>query len=316
MAAEDLDSTSAIPDKILTEISLTVVGKVDTKELLLVTLLSGGHLLIEGLLGTAKTTIAKVFAQSIGGQFKRIQFTPDMLPSDVTGFYMYSADGKARFISGPIMANVVLADELNRTTPRTQSALLEAMQENQVSIEGVTHPLPSPFMVIASQLPYGGSGTYPLTTVQIDRFMLRAWSGLPSEDEEREIIGNIDGIEERKVTSVVGLEEILELRNVIKNVHISEKIQDYIMALLKHVRANHNVLEGPSPRAGIALYKTSRALAFLQRRDFVIPDDVKRLAHPALDHRIVMRPEAEMEELTPINIIDSALSQVSVPKEL
>jgi MoxR-like ATPase len=316
MAVEDLDSTSAIPDKILTEISLTVVGKVDTKELLLVTLLSGGHLLIEGLPGTAKTTIAKVFAQSIGGQFKRIQFTPDMLPSDVTGFYMYSADGKARFISGPIMANVVLADELNRTTPRTQSALLEAMQENQVSIEGVTYPLPSPFMVIASQLPYGGSGTYPLTTVQIDRFMLRAWSGLPSEDEEREIIGNIDGIEERKVTSVVGLEEILELRNVIKNVHISEKIQDYIMALLKHVRANHNVLEGPSPRAGIALYKTSRALAFLQRRDFVIPDDVKRLAHPALDHRIVMRPEAEMEELTPINIIDSALSQVSVPKEL
>jgi MoxR-like ATPase len=316
MAVEDLDSTSAIPDKILTEISLTVVGKVDTKELLLVTLLSGGHLLIEGLPGTAKTTIAKVFAQSIGGQFKRIQFTPDMLPSDVTGFYMYSADGKARFISGPIMANVVLADELNRTTPRTQSALLEAMQENQVSIEGVTYPLPSPFMVIASQLPYGGSGTYPLTTVQIDRFMLRAWSGLPSEDEEREIIGNIDGIEERKVTSVVGLEEILELRNVIKNVHISEKIQDYIMALLKHVRANHNVLQGPSPRAGIALYKTSRALAFLQRRDFVIPDDVKRLAHPALDHRIVMRPEAEMEELTPINIIDSALSQVSVPKEL
>ena len=314
MAVEDLDSASTIPDKILTEVSLTVVGKIDTKELLLVTLLSDGHLLIEGLPGTAKTTIARVFAQSIGGEFKRVQFTPDMMPSDITGFYMYSADGKSRFISGPIMGNIVLADELNRATPRTQSALIEAMQENQISVEGVTHSLPSPFMVIASQLPYGGSGTYPLTDVQIDRFLLRAWSGLPSEDEEREIIGNIDSIGERKVASVVGLEEILELRNVIKNVHLSEKILDYILALLQHVRANHDILRGPSPRAGIALYKTSRALAFLQKRDFVIPDDVKRLAHPALDHRVVMRPEAEMEELTPINIIDSALSQVPVPK--
>ena len=316
MIVNDLYSASAIPDKILTEISLTIVGKVDTKELLLVTLLSGGHLLIEGLPGTAKTTIAKVFAHSIGGQFKRIQFTPDMLPSDITGFHMYSTDGESRFISGPILGNIVLADELNRATPRTQAALLEAMQENQVSIDGVTHPLPAPFMVIASQLPYGGSGTYPLTDVQIDRFLLRAWSGLPSEDEEREIMRHIDSIKEREVASVVGLEEIMEVRNVIKKVHISEKIQDYILALLLHVRADHNTLRGPSPRGGIALYKASRALAFLRKRDFVIPDDVKRLAHPALAHRVVMRPEAEMEELTPINIIDNALSQVPVPKEL
>jgi MoxR-like ATPase len=316
VTVKDLYSAGAIPDKILTEISLTIVGKADTKELLLVTLLSSGHLLIEGLPGTAKTTIAKVFARSIGGQFNRIQFTPDMLPSDITGFYMYSTAGEPRFISGPILGNIVLADELNRATPRTQAALLEAMQENQVSIEGVTHPLPAPFMVIASQLPYGGSGTYPLTDVQIDRFLLRAWSGLPSEDEEREIIGHIDSIEEREVVSVVELEEIMEIRNIIKKVHISEKIQDYILALLQHVRADHNALRGPSPRAGIALYKTSRALAFLRKRDFVIPDDVKRLAHPALAHRVVLRPEAEMQELTPINIIDNALSQVPVPKEL
>lgn len=316
MTVDDLDSASAVLDKIITEVSLTVIGKVETKELLLVTLLSGGHLLIEGPPGTAKTTIARVFAQSIGGQFKRVQFTPDMMPSDITGFYMYSVDGNARFISGPIMGNIVLADELNRATPRTQAALLEAMQENQVSIEGVTHPLLSPFMVIASQVPYGSSGTYPLTSVQIDRFLLRAWSNPPSEDEERGIIGNIDNIEERKVAPVVGTEEILEIRKIVKSVHISEKILGYILALLQHVRANHNTLQGPSPRGGIALYKASRALAFLQKRDFVIPDDVKRLAHPALDHRTIMKPEAEMEELTPISIIDSALSQVPVPKEL
>jgi len=308
------NKASAIPGKILNEVSRVVIGKEDTKELLLVCLLSGGHLLIEGLPGTAKTTLARVFAQAIGGEFKRIQFTPDMLPTDITGFYLYSADGNAKFVPGPIFANVVLADELNRATPRTQSALLEAMQENQTSIEGVTHPLPLPFMIIASQIPYGGAGTYPLTVVQVDRFLLRAWSGFPPEEEEKEVISNIDSIEERKTEAITQPQEVSELRQAAKNIHLSEKVRDYIISLVRRVRENPDVLEGPSPRASIALYKTSRALALLKQRDFVIPDDVKRLFIPALDHRVRIKPEAEMEEVTAGDILEKALTEVPVPK--
>ena len=308
------NKASAIPGKILNEVSRVVIGKEDTKELLLVCLLSGGHLLIEGLPGTAKTTLARVFAQAIGGEFKRIQFTPDMLPTDITGFYLYSADGNAKFVPGPIFANVVLADELNRATPRTQSALLEAMQENQTSIEGVTHPLPLPFMIIASQIPYGGAGTYPLTVVQVDRFLLRAWSGFPPEEEEKEVISNIDSIEERKTEAITQPQEVSELRQAAKNIHLSEEVRDYIISLVRRVRENPDVLEGPSPRASIALYKTSRALALLKQRDFVIPDDVKRLFIPALDHRVRIKPEAEMEEVTAGDILEKALTEVPVPK--
>jgi len=315
MTKEDLSKAISLPRSILNAVSQVVIGKDDIKELLLVALFSGGHLLIEGLPGTAKTTLAKTFAQAIGGEFKRIQFTPDMLPADITGFYLYSPDGNSRFTPGPIFTNIVLADELNRTTPRTQAALLEAMQENQVSVEGITHPLPFPSMVIASQLPYGGAGTYPLTEVQVDRFLLRAWCGYPSQEEEKEIITNIDSIEERKVESVTEPQEVLELRQVVKNIHLSEKVRDYIISLVTHVRQNPDVLQSPSPRASITLYKASRALALLRQRDFVIPDDVKRLSLPALEHRVRIKPEAEMEEVTPRDIIEKALSEVPVPKE-
>ena len=308
----------SVPQRIMDAISEVIIGKDDIKELLLVTLLSGGHLLIEGLPGTGKTSIAKTFARAISGEFKRIQFTPDMLPSDITGFYMHSPDGSSKFVAGPIFANVVLADELNRATPRTQSALLEGMQENQVSIEGTTHRLAAPLMVIASQVPYGGAGTYPLTEVQADRFLLRAWSGHPSEEEEKSIVSKIDLIEEREsspVEQVTGHEEISQLRQAVRGIYLSEKVRDYIIALTWHIRRNPDVLEGPSPRAGIALYKASRALALLRQRDFVTPDDVKRLFVPALWHRVMVKPEAEMEEVKPVDIIEKALSEVPVPKE-
>ena len=305
----------SITDKIQKEISKVVVGKEEIKELLLVALLSGGHLLIEGLPGTAKTTLARVFAQVIGGEFKRIQFTPDMLPADITGFYIYSTEGSSRFVPGPIQANIVLADELNRATPRTQAALLEAMQENQVTVEGVTHVLPSPFMVIASQIPYGGAGTYPLTVVQVDRFLLRTWSGYPPEEDEKEIVGNIDKIEGQKVEQVVQSREILEARLAVRGIYLSEKVRDYILSLVKHVRQNRDVLDSPSPRAGIAIYKASKAMALLRQRDFVIPDDVKTLFAPALEHRVRLRPGIEMEEVTPGDSIKKALAEVPVPKE-
>jgi MoxR-like ATPase len=311
---EDLKNLMDVPRKILDEVSKVVVGKEDVKEILLTALLSEGHVLIEGMTGTAKTLLARTFAQVIGGEFKRIQFTPDMLPADVTGFYMYTPSGESRFIPGPVFANVLLTDELNRATPRTQAALLEAMQERQVTIEGKTHPLPKPFIVIASQMPYGAAGTYPLAEVQVDRFMFRAWSGYPTKEEEEEVIGKIDYIEEPDVSVVARLEDVLSLQRLVKKVYVSEKVRKYIVDLVTHVRLDPDVLIGPSPRASIALYKGSRALAFLNQRDYVIPDDVKKLAFQALEHRIRVKPEAEIEDVTPKSIVERALKETPVPK--
>ena len=312
---EDSKRALSIPAKILSEVSKFVIGKEDIKEILMMALLAGGHVLIEGLPGVAKTTTAKTFAQAIGGEFKRIQLTPDMLPADITGFYIYSPGGNSTLTPGPIFANIVLADELNRTTPRTQAALLEAMQENQVSIDGVTHPLVSPFMVIASQRPYGAEGTYPLTDVQVDRFMLRVWAGYPSTEEEKQVIEKIDSLEHPEIQPTVAPEEILALRQATKEVSVSERVRDYIVALVHHVRQDPDALAaGPSPRATISLYKGSRAMALLQERDFVIPDDVKRLALPALEHRARVKPEAEMEGITPRSLVERALEGVPVPK--
>ena len=303
------------PKRILKEVSKVVVGKEEAKELLLVALLSGGHVLIEGLVGTGKTTLARAFALAIGGEFKRIQMTPDTLPTDITGFYIYGLDGSSRFIRGPVFANILLVDELNRATPRTQSALLEAMQEMRVSVEGVTHELPRPFMVVATQVPYGTPGTYPLAETQVDRFMLRCWSDLPSPDEECAIIGDIDHIEAMEVEAVVSVKEVLELQMAVKKVFVSEDIRRYIISLVNRIREDPDVVPiMPSPRGSVALYKGTRALAFMEGRDYVIPDDVKRLAIPSLAHRICLRPEAEAEEVRPEHIIERALRELPVPK--
>jgi MoxR-like ATPase len=302
------------PNKILDEISKVVVGKHDIKEMLIVALLSEGHLLIEGFPGTAKTLLAKTFAQVIAGQFKRIQFTPDMLPADVTGFNVYSPEGRSRFVAGPIFGNIVLADELNRTTPRTQAALIEAMQEKQVTIEGTTRPLPAPFMVIGSQLPYGSEGTYPLTEVQSDRFMFRVWSGYLSKEDEQQVIFKVDYIQNPTITTAASLESIVELQGLVKKVHVSDEVGAYIVALVNGVREDPDMLSGPSTRASVALFKGSRAWAFLQGRDYVLPDDVKKLALSVLVHRIRVKPEAEMEDVTPKTVVDRVLSAVPVPK--
>jgi MoxR-like ATPase len=280
----------------------------------LIALLAGGHVLIEGLPGTAKTKLARTFAEVIGGKFKRIQFTPDMLPADITGFYLYSPDGSSRFIEGPIFANIVLADELNRATPRTQSALVEAMQEYQVTIERETYQLSRPFMVIATQQEVGAEGTYPLTKVQSDRFLLRSLSRYSSREEEKEVIANIDRIDEPEFQVVTSLEEANEAREIAKKVHVSPEIVEYITLLQESLRADPDVDSGPSVRAGIALYKCSRVLALLDGRDFVIPDDIKSLAFPAIEHRIRVRPEAEMDEVTPRIILQRTLEKVPVPK--
>lgn len=300
--------------RLLAGMSQVIIGKDDTKQALVLALLAGGHILIEGLPGSAKTSLARTFAELIGGEFKRIQFTPDMMPADITGFYFYSPDGASRFVKGPILANVVLADELNRTTPRTQSALLQAMQEHQVTVERETYPLPDPFIVIATQVLAGGEGTYPLTDVQMDRFLIRVLSGYASKDEEKKIISNIDSIDEPDVKAITTLDEIKELREMAKSVYVSPDIVDYIASIIDSLRKNPDVQSGPSTRATIALYKCARVLALLEERNFVIPDDVKHLVFATIEHRIRIKPEAEMDEVTPRMILEKTLEQVPVPK--
>jgi len=305
---------SDLYEKILGEVSKVVIGKDEIKEALMLALIAGGHVLIEGLTGTAKTKLARSFAEAIGGQFKRIQFTPDMMPADVTGFYIYSPTGDPRFIEGPIFANVVLADELNRTTPRTQSALLEAMQEYQVTIERKTYSLEKPFMVIATQIQSGAEGTYPLTEVQIDRFLLRVLSKYSSKEEEKQIISNIDQIDEPDINAVTTPDEIKEFQELAKGVHVSPDIVEYTTSIVDCLRSDPDVLSGPSIRSSIALYKCSRVLALLDGRDFVIPDDIKHLVHSSTEHRIRVKPEAEMDDVTPKIILERALERVPVPK--
>ena len=306
--------SSNIPTRILDEVTKVVVAKEDAKELLLVALLSEGHVLIEGFAGSAKTLLAKTFAQAISGQFKRIQFTPDMLPADVTGFNFYSPDGSSRFVEGPLFANVVLADELNRTTPRTQSALIEAMQEKQVTIEGVSHPLPETFMVIGSQLPFGSEGTYPLTEVQLDRFMFRIWSDYVSQEEEELVISKVDYIEGSDVEAVTTVKEILELQKEVRKVHVSKEIVSYLVSIVRATRKDPDVLSGISTRASVSLFKGSRAYALMQGRNYVVPDDIKRLASPVLIHRVHIKPEAEMDDVTAKTVVDRVLNSVPVPK--
>ena len=303
-----------IISNITDEVSKVVIGKDELKELLLVALLSQGHVLIEGLPGTAKTTLVRTFARAIGGTFKRVQGTPDMLPADILGFYLYRPDGSATFMPGPIFANVLLADELNRTTPRTQAALLEAMQEHQVSIERETHLLENPFIVIASQIPYGGPGTSPLSDVQIDRFMFRVWSALPNMEEEDKLLQDIDKISEPHTSAVVKPDDIIKLQQEIKAVHIADSIRHYIITILDSLRNHQDISLGPSPRAGISLFKGARALAFIQGRDFVLPDDVKRLLMPVFSHRLHISTEAAMEDVTPEAIINQLATEVPIPK--
>jgi MoxR-like ATPase len=299
---------------IVNEVSKVIIGKEDIKEFLLVAPLSQGHVLIEGLPGTAKTTTARTFAHAIGGEFKRVQGTPDMLPSDILGFNLYRTDGSSTFIPGPIFTNVLLADELNRTTPRTQAALLEAMQEQQVTIERETYTLEDPFIVIASQIPYGSPGTSPLSDVQKDRFMLRIWSATSSMEEEDIILQNIDVISEPNISAMTTPDEIVRLQQDVKNVHIADNVRHYILEITDRLRNHQDIQMGPSTRAAITLFKGSRALAFIQGRDFVIPDDVKRLLIPALSHRLQISAEAEMENISPESIINEVSTEVPVPK--
>lgn len=301
-------------NEIKEELDRVVVGKKEIKKLLLTALLAQGHILIEGLPGTAKTILARTFAGVLGGGFKRVQGTPDMLPADILGFCHYRQDGSGVFMPGPIFANVVLVDELNRLSPRTQSALLQAMQEHQVTIERDTHNLERPFMVIASQLPYGSVGTSSLSDVQIDRFMFRVWSGFPSAEEESRVLQGIDEILTSDIKALTSAEVIIKLQEEVKKIHVDEGITKYIVSVVNSLRQHSDVAIGPSPRGSIAVFNGARASAFIQGRQYVIPDDVKELLVPALGHRLQLKAEASIDDISTDSIVEAVVAEIPVPK--
>ncbi len=302
-------------EEVISELSRYIVGYGDLLKLMAVAVVSRGHVLIEGPPGTGKTTVAKLFAQAIGGTFRRVQMTPDLLPSDIIGtFYYDMARGEWRFRQGPIFANVLFVDELNRAPPRTQAALIEAMQEGQVTVEGRTFELPRPFLVIATQMPVGSEGTYPLTPVLADRFAYSYTTSLPSAEEEIEILDRVDAIDAARVEPMIGLDQLLEMQRLAREVYVSPKIKSYIVSLVKFVREQEEVALGPSPRASIWLMKGSRALALMEGSDFVVPDHVKWLARYVLPQRIVLKPEASVAGVSATEIVERALESVEVPK--
>lgn len=291
-----------------------VVGGDEIIETLLVAFFSEGHVLLEGVPGIGKTTLAKTFAQATGGEFSRIQMTPDLLPADVIGTEIYRENKSSFEIrKGPIFSNFVLADEFNRGTAKVQSAFLEAMQEKQVTIGGETYSLNRPFTVVATQIPFE-QGTYPLTQVQMDRFAYHIPVDYPEKGEEAEIVDRIDVIEDPEVDPILTADQSFEVIRKAKSVNVDDKVRDYIIDLITHVREREEVQTGPSPRASIWLYKGTRVLAILKGRDYVIPDDVKHLAPFAVPHRVQMATEAEAREVSPEDPLEDALEQVRVPK--
>ena len=302
--------------KVIAEVERAIVGKRSVLEMVMAAALAGGHILFEDYPGLAKTLIARSFATALGLGFKRIQFTPDLLPGDITGGYVLNRSKNAfELRPGPIFTNILLADEINRASPKTQSALLEAMQEGQVTLEGETLPLPEPFMVLATQNPIEYEGTFPLPEAQLDRFMLKLGVGYPSLDEEREILRRRRERmrEEVALSPVMKGHQLLDMRAVVETVHVDADIEKYIAALIHATRQDRRVAVGASPRGGLAFLKLSRANAALDGRDYVIPDDVKRYATPVLSHRLILQPEYWMSQSVGSDVIHDCLEKTPVP---
>jgi MoxR-like ATPase len=302
-------------EKIISNIEKVIVGKRSAVELAVVSLLCQGHLLIEDVPGVGKTVLARSLARSLGCTFSRIQFTPDMLPSDVTGVSIFNqVSSQFEFRSGPIMAQIVLADEINRATPKTQAALLEAMEEHQVTVDGLTHALPRPFMVLATQNPIEYEGTFPLPEAQLDRFLIRLKLGYPEMEDE------IDILERQQyrhpvteLDQVASDKQLLEMQEEVKNIYVAPVIKRYMVELTRQTRQHPEVYLGASPRGSLALFCTGQARAAIQGRDFVLPDDIKILTKPALAHRVILGPAARLRDLSADQILDEILSKVPVP---
>ena len=304
-------------DEVLKEINKVIVGKEEVLKEVLYAILSGGHILFEDNPGLAKTLIARSFASVIGFEFRRVQFTPDLLPSDITGTYIYDRRaGEFKLMKGPVFTNLLLADEINRAPPKTQAALLEAMQEKQVTIEGETYKLEEPFVVIATQNPIEYEGTYPLPEAQLDRFLVKLRVGYPEYGEEIEILRRrmMWRQDEIKLQKVMEKDEILALRKMVENVYVERDMLDYIVRIVRATRDHVQVEVGASPRGSLSILKLARARAMVHGRDYVIPDDVKNVARIALVHRIILKPEPWIRGVRPEDVLEDVLRKIPVPK--
>jgi MoxR-like ATPase len=312
---QDTASPTLVARRIIDNIAKVIVGKTSVIEQALATLIAEGHILIEDVPGVGKTMLAKSVATSIGCSFKRIQFTPDLLPSDVTGISVYNQQkGEFEFREGPIMAEVVLADEINRATPKTQSALLEAMEEYQVTVDGVTHYLQSPFLVMATQNPIEYEGTFPLPEAQLDRFLMRISLGYPEFMEEMAIIEQQEQAHPiESLQPVATPEEVMSLQQAAKSIYVDQLVRQYIVSLTEATRRHREVSLGASPRASLGLFRSARALALVRDRDYVIPDDIKQLASSVIAHRLVLSPSARMRGVQNADVVNDLLSNVPVP---
>jgi MoxR-like ATPase len=303
-------------EKLLDEVERAIVGKRETLELVLLGFLANGNVLLEDVPGLAKTLMARSFAETIGLRFARVQFTPDLMPADITGSSVLDQrSGEFEFRKGPIFSNLLLADEINRSPAKTQAALLEAMQERQVTIDGTSYPLDPPFLVIATQNPIEYEGTYPLPEAQLDRFILRTSVGYPSREDEWAILASrlqrqSDDFDLKQILDPGGL---IELQKVVETVHVAESIGLYMIDIVEATRQSSSVSVGASPRGSLALMKLSRARAALQGRDFVTPEDVKAVAVPALSHRLTLRPELWVQRVTPADIVNECLANTATP---
>ena len=310
-----MQTVASFAERVIENIEKVIIGKRSTIEQSVVSLLCQGHLLIEDVPGVGKTMLARSLARSLGCSFSRIQFTPDMLPSDVTGVSIFNqVDRQFEFRPGPIMSQIVLADEINRATPKTQAALLEAMEEHQVTVDGITHILPKPFMVLATQNPIEYEGTFPLPEAQLDRFLMRIRLGYPSSEDEVSVLERqqyrhpLD-----ELTHMVASEELTEMQEAVKDVYASPAIKRYIVSLARATREHAEVYLGVSPRGSLSLYRTAQALAAMRGRDHVLPDDVKELIVPTFGHRLILAPAARLRDVSAEQIVDEIRASIPVP---